>query len=147
MRSRKAASERRLPFGLRLLWWLLWLAWRLPVWLLALLGSLLWLLAWPLRRRRSLPIEWPAADEFYRSHGWRSLRVDALEANRERYGALTCECCLSGTAGQWHVDHIHPRSSHPELALELTNLQVLCEDCNVGKGTRYATDWRYEEPA
>jgi hypothetical protein len=28
-----------------------------------------------------------------------------------------------------------------------TNLQVLCADCNLGKGTRYATDWRAEEPA
>jgi hypothetical protein len=147
MRSRKAASQRRLPFGLRLLWWLLKLAWRLPVWLLALLGSVLWLLAWPFRRRASMPIEWPTADEFYRSHGWRSVRIDALEANRERYGALTCECCLTMTTGQWHVDHIHPRSSHPELALDLANLQVLCEDCNVGKGARYTTDWRYEEPA
>jgi HNH endonuclease len=146
MRSRQAASERRLPLGLRLLWWLLRLAWRLPVWLLALLGSLLWLLAWPLRRRRSVPIEWPTADEFYRSHGWRRLRVDALEGNRERYGTLTCECCLTMAAGQWHVDHIRPRSSHPELALEPANLQVLCEDCNVGKGARYATDWRCEEP-
>jgi HNH endonuclease len=148
MRSRRSERERRLPFWLRLLWWLLKLTLCLPVWLLALLGSVLWLIAWPLRRRRiGAPIEWPAADEFYRSYGWRSLRIDALEANRERHGALRCDCCLAATTGQWHVDHILPRSSHPELALEPANLQVLCEDCNLGKGTRYATDWRYEEPA
>jgi hypothetical protein len=147
VRSWKPGRERRLPVELRLLWWLLKLTLRLPVWLLALLGSVLWLIAWPFRRRANVTIEWPAADEFYRSYGWRSLRIDALEANRERYGALTCECCLTGTTVRWHVDHIHPRSSHPELALEPANLQVLCEDCNVGKGDRYATDWRYEEPA
>jgi 5-methylcytosine-specific restriction endonuclease McrA len=147
MGSRKATTARRLPFELRLLWWLLRLTWRLLLALLALLGSVLWLIAWPLRRRSSPPVGWPTADEFYRSYGWRSLRIDALEANRESYGALTCECCLTGTTGQWHVDHIHPRSSHPELALEPANLQVLCEDCNVGKGVRHTTDWRYEGPA
>ena len=75
---------------------------------------------------------------------WRRARIDALETNRERYGALTCECCLTNATSQWHVDHIRPRSSHPELALEPANLQILCADCNLGKGVRYATDWRYQ---
>ena len=158
MRSRRAERGRRLPVELRLLWWLVKLvwrlplpllatAWRLPIALFALVGLLFWLVLWPFRRPTTPPAEWPTGDEFYRSHGWRSLRIDALEANRERYGMLTCECCLTGTTGRWHVDHIMPRSSHPELALEPANLQVLCEDCNLGKGARYATDWRYEEPA
>ena len=59
---------------------------------------------------------------------------------------LTCECCLATATLQWHVDHVRPRSTHPALALEPANLQVLCQDCNLGKGTRYATDWR-QEPA
>ncbi len=142
---------RRLPFELRLLWWLVRLTWKgashLSYALLAALGSLLWLLGWPLRRRPEVAIEWPTADAFYRSHRWRRLRIDALEGNRERYGALTCECCLTTRTGQWHVDHVQPRARYPELALEPTNLQVLCADCNLGKGTRYATDWRAEEPA
>jgi len=41
-----------------------------------------------------------------------------------------------------HVDHIKPRSKYPDLALELKNLQVLCEDCNIGKGTWDESDWR-----
>ena len=143
-------SERKLPLELRLLWWSLKLAWklagRLAYLLLAMVGSLLWLLAWPLRRRPEVALEWPTADAFYRSSPWRRLRVDVLEDNRERYGAVTCECCLTGATARWHVDHIRPRSTHPELALEPANLQVLCEDCNLGKGVRYATDWR-EEPA
>jgi hypothetical protein len=69
MRIRKSERERRLPFEVRLLWWLVKLILRLPVWLLALLGSVLWLIAWPFRRRSGPPIEWPTADEFYRSHG------------------------------------------------------------------------------
>jgi HNH endonuclease len=136
--------EFKLPIELRLLWWLLKLVWRLPVWLLALLGLVLWLLAWPLRRHGTDALEGPSADVFYRSHRWRRARIDALEGNRERYGALTCECCLTHATEQWHVDHIRPRSSHPVLALEPMNLQVLCAACNLGKGIRYATDWRYQ---
>jgi len=141
-------SERalQLPLELRLLGWLMRLVWRLVMLALALAGSLLWLLAWPLRRRAQPPVAWPPADVFYRSYPWRRLRTDMLEANRVRYGALTCECCLATTTAQWHVDHVRPRSTHPELALEPANLQVLCQDCNLGKGTRYATDWR-QEPA
>ena len=149
MPSRRSA--RKPPFELRLLWWLVKLTWKvgshLSYALLATVGSLLWLIGWPFRRRPQLAAEWPPADVFYRSHRWRRLRTDALEGNRERYGALTCECCLTTRTGQWHVDHVQPRARYPELALEPTNLQVLCEDCNLGKGTRYATDWRAEEPA
>jgi 5-methylcytosine-specific restriction endonuclease McrA len=28
------------------------------------------------------------------------------------------------------------------LALEITNLQVLCADCNIGKSNTDETDWR-----
>lgn len=149
----RARSERagKLPLELRLLWRLVRLAWisirRLAFWLLALIGSVLWLIAWPLRRGADAQIAWPTADAFYRSHAWRRLRVDALEGNRGRYGQLTCECCLTTATAQWHVDHVRPRSTHPELALEASNLQVLCQDCNLGKGTRYTTDWRDQEPA
>jgi hypothetical protein len=145
MASRRASLRRAWPVELRLAWWLVKLTCsvvaRLPLWLLGLLGTLLWLLAWPLRARPQEPA-WPAADAFYRSQRWRRLRIDALEANRARHGALCCECCRTGASERWHVDHIRPRSSHPALALEPTNLQVLCADCNRGKGTRYATDWR-----
>ena len=41
-----------------------------------------------------------------------------------------------------HVDHIKPRSRFPELALDVANLQVLCEDCNLGKGNSDTVDWR-----
>jgi hypothetical protein len=54
------------------------------------------------------------ADEFYASLAWKKL----------------------------HVDHIKSRSKHPDLALEITNLQVLCADCNIGKSNTDETDWR-----
>ena len=34
------------------------------------------------------------------------------------------------------------KARRPHLALKLTNLQVLCGDCNAGKGNRDTTDWR-----
>jgi HNH endonuclease len=144
MRRRNESGRRRLPVELRLIWGLLRLGWRLLVWMFALAGALLWLIARPFRWRVEVEPEPLPADEFYRSYRWRSLRIDALEGNRERYGTLTCECCLAVTTRQWHVDHIWPRSLHPDLALDPANLQVLCEDCNLGKRDRYATDWRYQ---
>ena len=41
-----------------------------------------------------------------------------------------------------HVDHIKPRSTHPELALDPNNLQVMCDDCNLGKSNTDQIDWR-----
>ena len=120
-------------------WILLVLLWRLPCFVFRviawLFGSIIGLFS-----RRATTDE--TADSFYRSHKWRRLRVDALEANRERYGMLACECCGMMEVGAFHVDHIYPRSTHPELALDPQNLQVLCDDCNIGKGTAYTTNWR-----
>jgi hypothetical protein len=148
MGRRNQGGRRRLPIELRLIRALLRLSWRLLVFLFALAGALVWLIIWPFRRRPEAGALAPVpADEFYRSYRWRSLRTDALEGNRERFGALTCECCLATTTGQWHVDHIYPRSLYPDSALDPANLQVLCEDCNLGKRDRYATDWRYPSEA
>lgn len=63
-----------------------------------------------------------------------------------KFGAV-CQCC--GTKAvrgvQINVDHIKPRKKYPELALEFTNLQVLCSVCNHGKGNWDETDWRPDE--
>lgn len=81
----------------------------------------------------------PMGDRFYRTPAWRAVRYKALKL----YGAR-CQCCGNGPnhGVVLHVDHIKPKSRHPELALEITNLQVLCEDCNLGKMARDETDWR-----
>lgn len=71
---------------------------------------------------------------------WRKLRYQALLRADGR-----CECCgatPTSSGEPLHVDHIKPKSIHPKLELVLDNLQVLCADCNVGKGNWDETDWR-----
>ena len=77
--------------------------------------------------------------DFYLSREWRALRFDVLKANDGR-----CELCGAGKHDgiRLHVDHIKPRSKFPHLSLVASNLQVLCEDCNMGKSNRDDTDWR-----
>lgn len=79
-------------------------------------------------------------DRFWLSLEWRSLRYLALKNCGGR-----CMCCGNrpGDGIVLHVDHIKPRHSHPRLALVLDNLQVLCSDCNIGKGGWDDTDWRH----
>lgn len=78
------------------------------------------------------------AEDFYASQAWRRARYEALRRCRG-----VCELCGSPPiAHSLQVDHIRPRSKYPELALEPTNLQVLCRDCNFGKSNRDSIDWR-----
>ena len=76
---------------------------------------------------------------FYSSREWRELRVKALV----KYGR---KCCLCGRGIEHgvilHVDHIKPKSKYPHLSLRLDNLQILCEDCNLGKSNKYEEQWR-----
>lgn len=82
-------------------------------------------------------------DGFYDSREWREVRYEAIKSNNGK-----CELCGRGKHDgvMLHVDHIKPRSKAPHLALDPSNLQVLCEDCNLGKGNRCDVDWR-EQPA
>lgn len=77
---------------------------------------------------------------FYKSFEWRDLRYQVLQ----HYGRR-CMCCGRTPDKHGvvlHVDHIKPKSKYPELALEFDNLQVLCEDCNIGKLDSDETDFR-----
>jgi hypothetical protein len=74
--------------------------------------------------------------DFFESKEWRELRYRVLTTQ-----GAECMACHRKNC-ELHVDHIKPRSKFPELALEITNLQVLCADCNLGKGAWDQTDWR-----
>lgn len=76
---------------------------------------------------------------FYDSRQWRELRYIALRNSQGRCnlcGATADDCVIL------HVDHIKPRSLYPDLEMDLDNLQVLCEDCNIGKTNAWEDDWR-----
>ena len=80
-----------------------------------------------------------SSDAFLSSYQWRRLRMEALK----KYGPK-CMCCgaTPATGAVMNVDHIKPRKLFPSLALNIDNLQVLCHDCNHGKGNWDQTDWR-----
>lgn len=75
-------------------------------------------------------------ESFYSNPEWLHLRYLAFR----KYGKI-CAVCNSSSSVM-HVDHIKPRSKFPELELELSNLQILCEACNLGKSNVDETDWR-----
>ncbi len=81
-------------------------------------------------------------NEFYDSADWAKARYAAL-----RKVAGFCQCCGNRptTSNPLHVDHIKPRSKFPELELIVSNLQVLCRLCNIGKSARDMTAWRLDE--
>ena len=78
-------------------------------------------------------------DKFLWSPDWRRLRYKALKLSNGR-----CQLCGSSPKDGiiLNVDHIKPRRKHPELALDIDNLQVLCNVCNHGKGNIDDTNWR-----
>ena len=81
-------------------------------------------------------------DEFLSSWEWTTLRMKVLLKHGRR-----CMCCGADPSdgAKICVDHIKPRSTHPELALIEENLQVLCYECNKGKGAWNMTDFRIDK--
>lgn len=79
------------------------------------------------------------SDEFLQSKAWKRLRLQALNRHGRR-----CQCCGASpaTGAVLNVDHVLPRRLFPDLALRIDNLQVLCADCNEGKGNWDMTDAR-----
>lgn len=77
---------------------------------------------------------------FYKSEEWQRLRYDALVQSNG--------CCLAcGRSPRFdgavlRVDHVKSIRFHPHLRADPTNLQVLCNGCNWGKGGIDETDWR-----
>ena len=78
--------------------------------------------------------------DFLDSWEWTTLRYNTLN----RYGRR-CMCCGATPKDKVtviNVDHIKPRHTHPQLALDPNNLQVLCSSCNKRKGAWDTTDFR-----
>jgi hypothetical protein len=76
---------------------------------------------------------------FYRSEEWQKCRTEFLEG-RERICA-GCDLDLN-VHGKLNVDHIAPLRHFWDRRCDLTNLQILCEECNELKGNKYPVDIR-----
>jgi hypothetical protein len=88
------------------------------------------------------PVKYVPSDIFFKSEEWRQLRYKALK----KHGGKCQLCGKTRKDGiKLHVDHIKPRSKFPALSLDIDNLQILCEDCNLGKSNKDDTDWRGEK--
>lgn len=81
----------------------------------------------------------PKSDEFLKTFAWRKLRMLAIKSLGNK-----CQCCGNSpeNGAVINVDHIKPRKLFPRLALDINNLQILCSECNHGKGNWDQTDWR-----
>ena len=91
-------------------------------------------------KARRQKLESVSEKEFYNSKDWLGLRARALEK-------YECKCMMCGRSTKEHgvvidVSHIIPRHDRPDLQLDINNVQLLCEDCRLGKGSKYKTDWR-----
>jgi len=80
-----------------------------------------------------------AIDDFYESWEWKRLRYDFIKSKQRK-----CMCCNTSAEDgvKIVVDHRWPIRHHWQLRLDGSNLQLLCDDCNRGKGSRDTTDWR-----
>jgi 5-methylcytosine-specific restriction endonuclease McrA len=76
---------------------------------------------------------------FYESWEWKRVRYDFLKDKDRK-----CQCCGATPADGVRVvvDHIQPIRYFWQKRFDPTNLQLLCDDCNMGKGSRDETDWR-----
>jgi 5-methylcytosine-specific restriction endonuclease McrA len=71
--------------------------------------------------------------DFYASREWREFRIKVLA----RFESRCFACGRTPAHGvALHVDHIQPRYLYPDRAFDPENMQILCEDCNLGKGAK-----------
>jgi hypothetical protein len=92
------------------------------------------------KKSKRIKISRKERDAFYTSPEWRDLRYRVIRKYKSACMACGRSPKLHGIV--IHVDHIIPRSKCVEKSLDFNNMQLLCEDCNLGKGNKDATDWR-----
>lgn len=83
--------------------------------------------------------------DFYKSWEWRKLRNKAYSV----FGHSCAQCNSSnkhldmcGEKVRLVVDHIYPLHTHWHMRLDPSNVQVLCDECNMGKGAWDTSDHR-----
>jgi 5-methylcytosine-specific restriction endonuclease McrA len=72
-----------------------------------------------------------------RFNRWRDS-IEGKAWKQQQFDSIAGKCPGCGvtfTIGHFVIDHIKPLRSHPALAIELGNLQLLCHPCNLSKGS------------
>lgn len=79
-------------------------------------------------------------------------RIELLTSSREWVeirrlvlSLLGRRCLACNAIDSFEVDHIYPLSIYPERGLSVSNLQVLCSNCNSDKSNQIIEDFRTEE--
>lgn len=74
--------------------------------------------------------------DFYQSREWKELRESVKKE-------LTPICSVCGSEEDLHVDHINPVRHFWDKRLDRNNLQILCRECNLEKGSiiNWNLDW------
>ncbi len=80
----------------------------------------------------------PKEKSFYSTREWKELRYQAFL----KYPRKCIVCGATEETATLVVDHIKPIWKYPELKLDLDNLQIMCNDCNWGKGGWDQTNWK-----
>lgn len=83
--------------------------------------------------------------DFYLTNEWLILNRFAKNLLGERCMSCGVSQATADSGIEIQSDHVLPRSKHPELALDLENLQMLCRVCNHKKRNFTDEDFRKEE--
>jgi len=95
------------------------------------------------KRKRTSKVK--EKEDFYKSWEWKRARYEVLKKHGPKCMLCHAERGDIGSDGdpvKICVDHIKPISKYWDLRLEQSNLQILCSECNMGKGAWDETDWR-----
>lgn len=82
-----------------------------------------------------------AVSDFYQTKAWRSLAYRCKLRDGRK-----CMCCGATPEDGVRIvsDHIKPVRLRWDLRLDPNNIQTLCDDCNLGKGSIDQTDFTVE---
>lgn len=75
---------------------------------------------------------------FYEDWKWKRLSYQAKQKLGRR-----CMCCgaTPENGAEIHTDHIKPIRRYWHMRFDPSNLQILCSECNQGKGSWDETNW------
>jgi len=77
--------------------------------------------------------------DFYQTSAWRRLAYQCKKRDGRR-----CMCCGATPEDGVRIvsDHVVPIRLRWDLRLDPANIQTLCDECNLGKGSTDQTDFR-----